>query len=269
MVTLDDCMKAFQVPVDSACAIQVPVHPGEAVMKMPKPDPAGRLAARLSPRLDAALKQGDLNTVVSLALDVTYRTAVEICQAAGIPDPRPSDPALSSRCRAFQDACDAHLAKGDDHRVLIAREAFVATALAEAELRPRGPTVAGSNVDPARIFLLGSQFGQASSAIGWITSGTLTEYGEAIRSRHNTGAGRRGIVPKWETDFLPVAVEYCSGKDKVPLADLRRHAEKWAAREVKAGKNPELPGTEKGILDGLKRMESSGRLRIPGRPRGN
>ena len=203
----------------------------------------------------------------SLAFQVTYDTAVDICQLAGIPDPQPDNSTLLSRCRAFQSACDAHLATRDDPRVLIAKEAFVAIAMAEVELRPNGLTDFGANVDPARIFQLGKQFGQATSSIGWLTSGVLKEYGEALLTRHNIGKSRRDMVPQWETDFLPVAVEYCSGKAKVTFGKLVLEVRRWAATENAANRNPGIPATDAGITAGLRRMESRN-LSIPGR-RGN
>lgn len=233
-------------------------------MKNPIPDAAVRFAQRFSPVRDAALKVGNHDKVVRLELDVTYMTAVDICRKAGVPDPRPVDPTLLGRCRAYRDACDAHLAIGENGRVLIARTAFDAIAEVEAAMSPRGP-VFGTNLDTGTIFLLGKRFGQAVSSIGWITTGVLEEYGKAVRSVQKTGDSRRGFVPKWETSFLPVAVEYCSGKTKVTLEALRILANKWGDDEREAGRNPELPGSPKGVLDGIKRMESTGRLKIPGR----
>jgi hypothetical protein len=233
-------------------------------MKSPLPDAAGRFARRFSPIRDAALRLGNHDKVVRLDLDVTYMTAVDVCQKAGIPIPRPVDTSLLSRCRAFRDACDAHLAREDSGRVLIARAAFDAIAEVEAAMSPRGPVVETS-LDPATMFLLGKQLGQAISSINWLTSGVLEEYAKAANSVRKTGDSRRGVVPKWETNFLPVAVEYCSGKAKVTLADLHLLAKKWRDDERQAGRNPGLPGSPKGVLDGIKRMESSGRLKIPGR----
>lgn len=232
-------------------------------MKSPLPDAAGRFARRFSPIRDAALRLGNHDKVFRLDLDLAYMTALDIYQKAGVPDPGPVDSTLLSRCRAFRDACDAHLARNDNGRVRIARAAFDAIAEVEAAMSPRGP-VAGTNLDIATVFLLGKRFGEASSSMGWITSGTLEEYAKAVQSVRKTGDSRRGVVPKWETDFLPVAVEYCSGKAKVTLEELRLLANKWRDDEIKSG-NPGLPGSPKGVLDGIKRMESTGRLKIPGR----
>lgn len=234
-------------------------------MKNPIPDAAGRFAHRFSPIRDAALKLGDQDKVIRLDLDVTYVTAVDICQKVGIPDPQPVDSTLLSRCRAFRDACDAHLSRDDSGRVRIARAAFAAIAEVEAALSPRGPVV-GPNLDTATVFLMGKRFGEASSSIGWLISGVLEEYGKSVHTFQKTGASRRGIVPKWQADFLPVAVEYCSGKAKVTLGELVREARRWAESEIALTRNPGIPAREAGIMAGLRRMESRG-LSIPGRKR--
>jgi hypothetical protein len=238
-------------------------------MKTPTSDPSGQHADELKAQIDAAIEKEDIDEVVNLSIHATWVTAVAICQEAGIPAPRLVGLSQLGRFLAFRDACDAHLEKATDHRITFAREAFEAIAMVEAQLRVSCPTLGGAmEGDAARLLLLGKRLGHSDIMLAMVTSGIWKDYGEALLSIHNTGSYRRGFVPKWESAFLPVAIEYCSGKAKVPLADLRRHAEKWAASEVASGRNPEFPGTEKGVLDGLKRMESSGRLIIPGRREG-
>lgn len=243
---------------------------GGPEMKTPTADPSGQHADELKAQIDAAIEKDDIDEVVNLSIHAIWVTALAICREAGIPAPRLVGLSQLRRFLAFRDACDAHLETAADHRVSFAREAFEAIAMVEAQLRVSSPTLGGTKAgDAARLLLLGKRLGHSDVMLAMVTSGIWKDYGEALLSIHNMGTHRRGFVPEWEKAFLPVAVEYCSGKAKVPLASLRRHAEKWDAREREAGRDHGLPESDKGIDDGLKRMESTGRLIIPGRQKGN
>lgn len=238
-------------------------------MKMRTPDPVGEDADALRPDIKAAVDREAWSEAVILSVRATFLTAVNIADTCGILAPRTRNSSLLNLCRLFRDACQHHLTTvEDDSRVIIARDAFDAIAACQAVLQERGDNLPPGEL-VARLLLLGSRLGQADVMLGLVTTGIWKEYGEAVSRLQNIGAHLRERVPNWEAAFLPVAVAYCAGKQKVHLAELRRHAQKWATTERAAGNNPGLPATDKGVDDGLKRMESSGRLKIPGRTGGN
>ena len=233
-------------------------------MKKPTPDPVGHHADQLRPQIEDAIAKGDVNEIVNLAMRATYLTAIAICEDAGVPMRLPSDQSQRRKYRALRDACDAHLEANDDERVAIAREAFVAIAVAESTLRARSPTRNKKAGDAARILLAGAQLGQVDAMLGMVRSGQLQQYDEAVFRLQKIGAHLSGRVPPWEEAFMPAAASFCEGKKKVTLGQLVVEARKWDKANIASGNIPSLPSTEDGIKKGLRRMELRG-LSIPGR----
>lgn len=120
----------------------------------------------------------------------------------------------------------------------------------------------------AKFGLVAIQLGHWAALSGLSDVGLWDDFGSARWKLDRIGAGRRGVQPDWQVAFLPVAIAHCEGRASVGLAELRRRARQWADQERAHGRNPGLPATDKGIDDGIKRMEASGRLRIPGRSGG-
>jgi hypothetical protein len=238
-------------------------------MRTPKPDPAGDDADQIRPEFERALNADAWSDAINLAVRAMYVTALNICKSAGVEPPRPPPARLLELCIAFRSQCDAHLAANeDDFRVQTARHAFDVMAEVETVLR-QGTDGLGPADIVARLMLIGTRLGHADMMLTMVTSGLLADYGEALSKLHSIGDHLRDRVPDWEKGFLSRAKAYCEGRAKVTLAELRREARRWADDERLAKRNPALPATDKGIDDGIKRMEASRKLTIPGRSGGN
>jgi hypothetical protein len=147
------------------------------------------------------------------------------------------------------------------------RDAF--KAIASIEFGLEGSAVPDLTADQLGTLLIAAfNLGQIDAKMGLWETGIWRDYGEAKFKLHKLGSGQRGRVAEWESRFLPVARAYCGGRSKVTLGELVRHARSWAEAETRARGNPGLPATDDGIKAGLKRMESSGQLAIPGRSKG-
>ena len=153
-------------------------------------------------------------------------------------------------------------------RLQVALETFSSIGRTQAILEGRDPDCVDEGVRTAKLMLASAAMGHCDSMLSLFENGHWDDFGDAKWKLFQIGSGQRGRLATWEELFLPVAVAYCQGKKQVQLADLRRLAQRWAKDEIASGRNPGLPGTDKGIADGLKRMEKSKQLKIPGRPRG-
>lgn len=233
-------------------------------MKMPTPDPVGSDADALKPDILAAVSERRWSDAVSVSVRASFVTALNICRDSGIPAPRPSETSLLAVCRAFCDACDNYLATNEsDFRVVVARDAFDAIAVAQEALR--GPVGDRPPTDVvAHLLLIGGRLGHADVMLGLVTSGLMAEYGTAVHALYERGAHLRDRVPDWEEGFMPVAESFCRGKAKVTYGALVSHARGWRDAEIAAGRNPGVPATDDGIKAGIKRMQRRG-LIIPGK----
>jgi hypothetical protein len=144
------------------------------------------------------------------------------------------------------------------------RDAF--KAIASMEFALDGSPAPDINADQLGTLLIAAfNLGQIDAKMGLWETGIWRDYGEAKYKLHRLGSGQRGRVAEWESQFIPIARAYCSGRSKVSLGELVRHARSWAEAETRASRNPGLPATDDGIKAGLKRMGESGQLVIPGR----
>lgn len=236
-------------------------------MQRLEPEPAALEAAEAGRRYHAAIEDEDWKAAVSIAMQGTFSTAVAIARSGGVEIELRAGASLLDQSRVFHAACETALnERGENALVNAARDAFKCISRAEASLMR-----AQSHPDKRSIHRLAVDFGgvgRADTILSIISSGVWSHYTGAIESLENLGAHRRGYVPEWEAQFLPLAISYCRSRAKVTLAELRRKAQTWARAEREKGNNPGLPGTDKGIDDGLKRMETSGQLIIPGRAGG-
>jgi hypothetical protein len=238
------------------------------VSGIPKPDPVSGHTDDVRPDYDAAIERGSWAEAVNLVVQAIFRTAIAICQDSGIPAPRPANTTFVDVCDAFCGACENHLATAEyDYRVDTARHVFEVLASVHTTLA-QGVGVLPPGEIVGRLLILGATLGHADVMLTLVTTGIWAEYADVLTKHHPIGQHLRGREPVWETGFLPFAVAYCETRSHVTVGALRREAERWAASERAAGRNPGLPGTEKGINDGIKRLEKSGKLKIPGRPSG-
>lgn len=153
-------------------------------------------------------------------------------------------------------------------RLLIAREAISAIADTQAILEGRDAECEDEGVRTAKLVICAARIGHADTIARLDENGLWDELGEAKWKLFRQGSTQRGRQAAWESAFLPDAEAFCAGKAKVSLGQLTSRARTWAEGERKAGRNPQLPSTDDGIKAGLKRMETTGTLIIPGRTKG-
>lgn len=115
-----------------------------------------------------------------------------------------------------------------------------------------------------RLTLLAERLGRYGMHLALVESGHLSKL-QTLEATVAKLASQKGRKAQWEDRFLSTAREYCVGQTRVSIGSLVRRAREWAEEERGAGRNPGLPGTDKGISLGLKRMETEGLLMIPGR----
>lgn len=154
-------------------------------------------------------------------------------------------------------------------RLLIAREAISAIADTQAILEGRDAECEDEGVRTAKLVICAARIGHADTIARLDENGLWDELGEAKWKLFRQGSTQRGRQAAWDAAFLPDAKAFCLGKAKVSLGQLTSRARKWADKERASGRNPQLPSTDTGIKEGLKRMERAGSLIIPGRSKGD
>lgn len=112
--------------------------------------------------------------------------------------------------------------------------------------------------------LLAERLGAWGISLGQVETGQLRRLVK-LEATVAKLASQKGRKAQWEQSFAPAARAYCHGRGSVTLGSLVRRARDWGEAERREGRNPGLPGTDKGILKGLKRMEAEGLLAIPRR----
>lgn len=154
-------------------------------------------------------------------------------------------------------------------KVLIALEAFSAIARTQAIIEGRDPDCEEEGDRTAKLVLAAAAMGHCDTSIAFCENGHWEDFADAKWKLFQMGRTQRGRQAPWEAAFIPRAQSYCQGKARVTLGQLTNLARGWADDERKAGRNPQLPSTDTGIKEGLKRMERAGSLIIPGRSKGD
>lgn len=147
----------------------------------------------------------------------------------------------------------------------VALEAFSAIAQTQAILEGRDPDCDEEGPRTAKLILSAAFMGHADTVVSLCENGHWDDFGDAKWKLFQMGRAQRGRQAIWETAFAQRAQTYCQGKQKVTLGQLTKLARVWAEEERRHGRNPQVPSTDDGIKAGLKRMETSGALAIPGR----
>lgn len=119
----------------------------------------------------------------------------------------------------------------------------------------------------AKLVICATRLGYWAGHAGLAGAGVWDDFADAKSKLFRVGSGQRGRQAEWQSAFLSRAQGFCEGKPKVSLGQLCVLARTWGEEERRAGRNPGLPSSDDGIKAGLRRMEASGSLQIPGRAR--